>query len=179
VPISGLAQEFLRAPLAECFKISYNDMTPFVTNLIAVSLIILLLVIIVDLLRGSKLMALYQLLGLGIFLWILHVASDFPHARVPFGDVEHVSMILLLYGCTVAGMIAGYFFYLRGTFRWRGFLRPILVSPIIFLPLVGLVSTSDEKTQITQSISLCILAFQSGFFWKVVFARAEKNASKP
>ncbi|MCI5157679.1 MAG: hypothetical protein D3906_04425 [Candidatus Electrothrix sp. AUS1_2] len=79
--------------------------------------------------------------------------------------------------CTMLGIMAHYVFYLKGKFSWRAFLKPLVISPIVFLPLVGSVQ-SLTGLEPMQMISFAILAFQNGFFWKEVFGRVEKKKKK-
>lgn len=44
----------------------------------------------------------------------------------------------------------------------------------MLLPLLGTLQDASQLEAI-QVVSFCLLAFQNGFFWKVVFERAQKK----
>jgi hypothetical protein len=73
---------------------------------------------------------------------------------------------------TLLGIAARYAFYLpRGRFSWLDFLKPISISPIVLLPLLGSVTGSGSLKDI-QVLSFAFLAFQNGFFWQAVLEAA-------
>jgi hypothetical protein len=86
------------------------------------------------------------------------------------GDILYVAMI--------AGMMAQYFyFYTRRKFRWRSFIKPFLASPIVFMPLVSAYQkalTSLDAFELGD-LMLLLVAFQNGFFWKVIFDKREEQ----
>lgn len=43
-------------------------------------------------------------------------------------------------------------------------LKPLAVTPLLLAPLVGVMETTDFK--VLTLLSLFVLAFQNGFFWK-------------
>jgi hypothetical protein len=91
---------------------------------------------------------------------------------VPWGTVG------LLYFAMMLGMVAQYFFfYGRRKFRWRDFIKPLLASPIVFMPLVSAYQkalTSLDTFELGDLMLLCV-AFQNGFFWKVIFDKREEQ----
>ena len=103
---------------------------------------------------------------------LLRVITGFPKITTPFGGVSPIIAIGIMFVCTVLGIVGHYFFNLKGRFSWRTFLKPLIISPIVHLPLIGSVQvTSDIET--IQLISFGFLAFQNGFFWKEVFEHAK------
>jgi hypothetical protein len=60
---------------------------------------------------------------------------------------------------------------LKGTFSWPDLLKPLCISPIVLLPLIGSVQ-GMKGLESMQVISFALLAFQNGFFWQVVLERA-------
>jgi hypothetical protein len=50
-------------------------------------------------------------------------------------------------------------------------LKPLCVSPIVLLPLLGTLQGAMTLEPI-QVLSFCLLSFQNGFFWRVIFERA-------
>ncbi len=118
----------------------------------------------------------WRLLGLLLMVpfayWLVlqfgHAASP---AFMPFGpaiDISSLPIIILVFVFILLGMAARYFFYLKTKFSWQNFLRPVFISPIVLLPLLGAIYGNSQAT-IQQIISLLALAFQNGFFWRVVF----------
>lgn len=74
-----------------------------------------------------------------------------------------VAMILV---AIILGTCAEYLFSLgRKKFSWYKMIRPTLISPILLLPLVGLLQKSNELDALA-TISLLLVAFQNGFFWR-------------
>jgi hypothetical protein len=148
-------------------------MSPLFTDLVLLSAAVYVLLIVWDL-RVRRWTALFELGGLTFFLALLHWAVGFPRPAIAFGGTSTIQTIVILYIFTILGGVASYFFYLRGLFSWRAFLRPLFVSPILFMPLMGSIRAS-QNVETLQLISLALLAFQQGFFWKVVFERAQKK----
>ena len=75
------------------------------------------------------------------------------------------------------GMGARYYFYMR-SFSWNGLLKPLVITPIVMMPLLGSVVGATEISDM-QLVSYLFLAFQNGFFWRVVFEQAEKRLKEP
>ena len=107
----------------------------------------------------------------GLFLIFRSGASSHRQA---FGQGQEYALIAVVFVCILLGMAARYFFYLRGEFKWRSFLKPFLISPMVFFPLLGTIPFGNQIEPI-QWISFALLAFQNGFFWRVVFERAKKS----
>jgi len=111
------------------------------------------------------------------FIAILNVTTEFPFpsTKQAFGGVSPIVSIIVMFFCIIFGMVARTYYEFKDGegVVLRSFLKPFCVSPIVLLPLIGAVQgTSDlEYIQLT---SFGILAFQNGFFWKVVFGRAKK-----
>ena len=87
----------------------------------------------------------------------------------------------VVYAAMVAGMLSQYLYdWLtkapddKTPFRWRSFLAPALVSPIIFVPLCG---TLDSGANAEKGMfMLLLLAFENGFFFKSYFEERAKAA---
>lgn len=120
---------------------------------------------------------LIELVALVGALGTLHLITGFPSRsqRQSFGDAEILGLIAAIYISIMLGMAARYFFYLRGRFKWRSFLKPLCVSPIVLLPLLGTLPFGNTVEPI-QWIFFAVLGFQNGFFWRVVFERAQNEA---
>lgn len=118
-----------------------------------------------------------QLLILALVALVLHFTTGFPKSTrlVMFGGTSPLVAILIMFVCTLLGMVAHYIFYLNNkSFSWLALVKPLVVSPIILLPLVGSMQAQAALEPI-QLISIAILAFQNGFFWEAVFADVGKE----
>jgi len=105
---------------------------------------------------------------------LLKVTTGFPATRRAFGGVSPVTAIGIMLVCTLLGIAAHYFFFLKRQFSWRTFLKPLVISPIVLLPLIGSVQGTSNIEAI-QMISFGFLSFQNGFFWREVFEHAKKQ----
>ncbi|MCW5211672.1 hypothetical protein VU04_02045 [Desulfobulbus sp. TB] len=153
-------------------------MNPFITNLLLLFSGLYLVVLIIDgLISRSVKRILIESLLLGGFLLLLNRITGFPtpSSMQAFGGISPLMALGLMFICTILGIMAHYFFHLQGAFCWQEFLKPLVISPIIFLPLMGSVQ-SLTGLESMQMISFAILAFQNGFFWKEVFGRVQQKA---
>lgn len=117
------------------------------------------------------------LLAFLVLRWTLGFPDFGPNGQ-SFGPGDNPwPMIGLVFFCILLGMAARYFFYLKSAFSWSALLKPICVSPIVLLPLLGTLEDASQLRAL-QVVSFCILAFQNGFFWRVVFERAQANLEK-
>ena len=85
------------------------------------------------------------------------------------------SMIVLMYVAMLLGVIAQAYYFAEAN-SWpsvASWLKPMLASPIIFLPLVSSyqMSISDLSSFSLVEFMILLVAFQNGFFWKTVFDR--------
>ncbi len=152
-------------------------MNSFVTQLLILfSGLYLVLLVVEGIAARSVKKILPEFLLFCAFLLLLNWITGFPvpSSMQAFGGVSPLTALGLMFGCTILGIMAHYFFYLQGKFSWQEFLKPLVISPIIFLPLVGSVQ-SLTGLESMQMISFAILAFQNGFFWKEVFGRVKKK----
>jgi hypothetical protein len=96
--------------------------------------------------------------------------------RVSFGEgASPVATVAIMFVCTVLGVVARYVFYVqKGAFSWLDLLKPIAISPLVLLPLIGSVQATGEPNQM-QIVSFAILAFQNGFFWQAVLQSAKPS----
>jgi hypothetical protein len=96
----------------------------------------------------------------------------------PTGDAAtsgwvRVVYVLHLAGWMLLGMTANYLWDLfRGGKSWgdillRDLFIPFLVSPIVFYGIYSLWGPGTAPT-----FALCLIAFQNGFFWQVVFSKS-------
>lgn len=112
------------------------------------------------------------LMGLAITLYF---AYNFPFPRRSFGSVDSPYVMALMLLFIVLGIASNYLFF-NQSFVLRDFLRPILISPILLIPLYTLVSGNPSHESM-KVIWLCLLAYQNGFFWKTMFEKIETSQS--
>ena len=101
----------------------------------------------------------------------MNSTSNFPWSKVG-----------LLFIAMIFGMISQYFYYHGfNKINWSGFSKPFFASPIIFIPLISAYQNSITNMTSFQLGDLMILlvAFQNGFFWKMIFERQEQQISEP
>lgn len=79
--------------------------------------------------------------------------------------------------CVALGTVASYIFHLKARFSWKSLVRPLAVSPLVLLPLMGTLQGRSEIEDV-QLIWFGLLAFQNGFFWRVVFDRAKPTTRR-
>lgn len=149
-------------------------MSPVITYTLVVILIAYALIILVELMfvRNFKRFVLEGMILLGVIV-LLNVTTGFPVIRQSFGGVSPTTSVVIIFFCAFGGITAQHLFYLEGKFRWREYLKPMLTSPIVLLPLLGAIQRSSNLESV-QLISLGFLAFQNGFFWKEMFKRAKR-----
>ncbi|WP_085298897.1 hypothetical protein [Cognaticolwellia mytili] len=152
-------------------------MSPLLNNLLLFSLVLYIIYVIYEWGNNKKWKVLIINLVVVFFVFfILYTLTGFPFPKVSFGSVTPLSTILMMYLALVLGIAANYF-YFSTSFSLAIFLKPILVSPIIMVPLVGLVQTSNSIDDM-KLISLIFVAFQNGFFWKSIFEKINKKELK-
>jgi hypothetical protein len=159
-------------------------MTQFQIFLVLVSTVLFMLVAVLSWVRTRRHTVLaFELLGLGVVLLFLHIVFDFTAPLILFGPPKGV-LIGISYAFVLLGMAAQYLFTLsEKPKRSRRFdiwalLKPFLISPIVFLPLVGLVSRSQAETLSERDVFVWANAFQNGFFWRVIYERLQKSSAR-
>jgi hypothetical protein len=130
---------------------------------------------LIDLVRGRRRRGAVGLVLLVAFLLALHFTTDFPSTsgRVSFGGgtIPIWVAVVAMFGGVVLGMVGQYVWSKPVAFSWLDFCRPIVVSPLVLLPLIG--SLSSGPLEMLQFLSLALLAFQNGFFWQQVLKDAK------
>jgi hypothetical protein len=149
-------------------------MSPLFTRLLLLSIVLYSLVIVVDFVRQPKRRMLAEVCGLIAAFLVLHWCTGFPAVRESFSSLPPIISAVALYAFVLLGMVANHFFYLKEKFSWMSFIRPLLVSPIVLLPLLGTVENRVD-VESTQAVCFAILAFQNGFFWRTVFDHAQRR----
>lgn len=167
--------------LPACFTVAKEGPVPGqINHLLLACFGILVALSVADLILTRRLRRFaLEVTCLALAFLVLRLTTGFPAASgfrgQGFGPGDNPwPMIGLVFVCILLGMAARYFFHLKGALSWRALLRPLCVSPIVVLPLLG---TLEDVSQLQplQVVSFCVLAFQSGFFWRVVFERAQAS----
>lgn len=148
-------------------------MTPIITYALLIFIGLYTLIIIGEALAYRNVRRfIFELTILTGVIILLNITTGFPYAKRSFSGVSSVTSIFIMFLCTNLGIVANYFFSLNKKINWINFMKSLCVSPIVLLPLIGSVQNNSEVEPI-QLISFGILAFQNGFFWRVVFKRAK------
>lgn len=130
---------------------------------------------LIDFVRGRRRRGVIGLILLAAFLLVLHFATDFPSMseRIAFGGgtIPIWVAVIAMSAAVVLGMVGQYVWSKPAAFSWLDFCRPIVVSPLVLLPLIG--SLSSGPLEMVQFLSLALLAFQNGFFWQQVLKDAK------
>ena len=134
---------------------------------------IYLVLILADLARSRKYRRfLLELLLLAALVIVDVLIATETTGYLAFGVGTSPTMVtLLMFGAILLGTAARYVFYWRSKFSWLNFAKPLCISPILLLPLIGSIQ-GVKDFQPMQVVSFALLAFQNGFFWQVVLERA-------
>ncbi len=115
-------------------------MSPIITTTLLVFVGLYIITILMELISNHSLkMAIVEMLILAGFIVVLNITTGFPFSssRQSFGGVSPLVAIGIMFVCSVLGSMANCLVYFKGEFSWRKLLKPLVVSPIIFLPLIG------------------------------------------
>ena len=157
-------------------------MSQLVYVLISVSLAALVFLTVVDLIAGWNTRRAALLAGIVILAFLaLYFATGYPfQTKVAYGGLDNVVTIALIYLGVLVGMGCQYFYTRADNVKFspRGFLKPLFVSPIVLLPLIDIIQKTQDATA-TEYVTMIILGFQNGFFWRTVLndAAARKDAT--
>ena len=99
------------------------------------------------------------------------------------GSSHEMVSIAFCYAAMMLGMVAEYGFAQaerRNTkleLDWMSFLMPVLASPIVFIPVLTLMSEAAMGGAFTRGkLMVYLVAFQNGFFWKNFFEQRRAEA---
>jgi hypothetical protein len=106
--------------------------------------------------------------AIGAFLAVSPASS-----KQAFGGASPLTALALMFVGVLLGIAATYVFNLTGPFSWRDLARPLVVSPLILLPLIG--SLQGANLEPVQLVCFTVLAFQNGFFWQQVLRDAKPS----
>ena len=119
---------------------------------------------------------LIEIAVLAVLLALDVLVTNASIGHVAFGPGNSNTFVAgLMFVGTIAGIAARYIFYLKTPFSWLGLLKPLCISPIVLLPLIGSIQNIKELDAM-QTISFALLAFQNGFFWEVVLERVQPKS---
>jgi hypothetical protein len=121
-----------------------------------------------------------QIFALLLVIGIALLVNNSVNGRVAFGEsTSPVATVIIMFLATISGIAGRYIFYFqKGQFSILGFLKPIAISPIVLLPLIGSIQTTGELNNM-QVVSFALLAFQNGFFWQAVLEGARPVKERP
>jgi hypothetical protein len=115
--------------------------------------------------------------SLGAVAVALLIATALVPAPTATRGAEEIASVVLCYVCMLLGMMAEYGYTKAERadttvkFELLPFLMPIFASPIVFIPLLSLM-TEDAMSggAFTRAkLMVYLVAFQNGFFWKSFF----------
>jgi hypothetical protein len=134
-------------------------------------------VILIDWLRLRRLKRfLLELLPLICLLIIDVYMASSSAGYLTFGTgTSTTHVVVIMFVSILLGIAARYIFYLEVKFSWLDLAKPLCISPILLLPLIGSVQAGKDLEAI-QVVSFALLAFQNGFFWQVVLAQARPKS---
>lgn len=115
--------------------------------------------------------------ALAVLYWVPEPVTD----RAVFGAADEggfpvMIAVAAMFVSIGLGIAARYIFDAEsGTFDWFALLRPLVISPILLLPLIG--ALDNGELQPLQLVSLAILSFQNGFFWQKILANVRLDSA--
>ena len=138
-----------------------------------------LVLILVDAIRTRQ----FKPLIWQVLIWLVTILFALIYfqqttGRVAFGhDSSRFVAIGVIFVTSLIGIAAHYLFYLAkpAQFNWFALLKPLLITPLVILPLVGSMP-QNANIETMQMVMLGLLAFQNGFFWRAVFEKAKAHA---
>jgi hypothetical protein len=120
----------------------------------------------------SRLLCYIVALVAGALALRITTGFPFPTSRQAFGGgASPLLAVALMFVGVILGIAATYVFNMTGAFSWHDFARPLVVSPLVLLPLIG--SLQGAALEPVQLVCFTVLAFQNGFFWQQVLRNAK------
>jgi hypothetical protein len=148
-----------------------------IVGVLRLCVLLYVVLILADLVRSRRYRRfLLELLLLAALVIVDVLITNESTGYLTFGaGTSPVLVILVMWGAILLGTAARYVVYLRAKFSWLGFAKPLCISPILLLPLIGSLQGMKEL-QPMQVVSFALLAFQNGFFWQVVLERTQPKS---
>jgi len=108
----------------------------------------------------------------------LNFIKSFPKANT-YGDdfpIETIFFVILI--AATLGTIARYIFDYKTNqvFSFLSLAKPIVITPIIILPIVGTLNTDHPNLKFMQFMCILLLSFQNGFFWRTILEKRIKSS---
>jgi hypothetical protein len=148
-------------------------MSRFVTSFLVLFLVFFIAYIVVEVIRSRRWRRfLIQLAVVAAVIVILNLTTGFPQPKVHFGGSSVLLAVAVMFGCVLAGMIANLLYYSSERFSFRTLLKPFIVAPLVMAPVIGSLE-SAPRIETIQLLTLALLSFQNGFFWRSVLERKE------
>lgn len=150
-------------------------MDPTLTTLLIIFVVLYLIHLIFDWFsRKPRRPVVVQFLVLAFSVFFLNRSTDFPFPMTAFGgSAPNVYIFTTMFVCILFGMVSHYLFFHKDL-TLKNCLRPLLVSPILLIPLYGLVDPTSDLSPL-RIVYLCLLSYQNGFFWKHLFENIEQK----
>jgi hypothetical protein len=132
---------------------------------------------------SRRIQGVFAIVVLVLYLALLHFAFGFPALPANFAkggiETDVGPLVLALFVFMLLGMGAEYLYqYLDAKpeerkFDWRSFVKPFLVSPLVFVPLAASLQTAqvDLSSFNVPLLMLYLVAFENGFLWRGYFTR--------
>lgn len=136
---------------------------------------------------------LLNLLGLGLYVLALRLLFGFPNLEVAQSKggegATFAALVLAMYLCMLVGMAAEYLYHYFDSpssksrkFDLGSFIKPFLVSPLVFMPLAASLQTANlDLTRFdAPRLMIFLVAFENGFLWRGYFSRkmAESESAR-
>jgi len=159
-------------------------MTWIATAIVALCAGLLLAWTLVERFRGRRWYSLATfVLSMAAYLGLLRALFGFPGPELadPKGaDEEFLPLVLAMFSCMLLGMAAEYLYQRfdkpaaeRRNLDAGEFVKPFLVSPLIFMPLAASLhgANVDLSRFDAPRLMLFLVAFENGFLWRGYFSR--------
>ena len=158
-------------------------MSPWISNLLMLSVLSLTTCLVYRMVKGGRGRRLASAGALGVAVAVLTLVAPAESAT---RCADEAASIVLCYASMLLGMMAeyGYCKAERGetTFKFElmPFLMPVFASPIVFIPLLSLMSEEAMFGHpfTRAKVMVYLVAFQNGFFWKS-FLEQRKGSARP
>ena len=164
-------------------------MNALMTTIVSVSLAALLVLAIIHYFRYKNSLQLVLhlvILGVVVFPLVTYVRGDGATAR---GNGLNIYVVIVLYLFMLLGMLSQYLYHhfsipkqkrKKREFDFGLFIAPVFASPIVFIPIITAFQHANIDFTDFQmvKVSIFLVAFQNGFFWKEFFDNQRKTCVK-
>ena len=131
-----------------------------------------------------------HLIALALYLLLLRLLFGFPALDTEYSKGANdgfLALALAMYVCMLAGMAAEYVYHYFDAPRSKSrkfeigtFVKPFLVSPLVFMPLAGSLQSAnlDLSHFDAPRLMVFLVAFENGFLWRGYFSRKLAESQK-